>query len=357
MQREGCAVRARTAVYVLSTAIATSAFASGAAGQPALPQDQSTVEPGTRVTLDEFIGVVGGRPITRSAAEEEYLARLESQELSGGEVTTQEKMAIWNRVLTEMTQDRMLAHGALILGIAPREEIEAFMQRYRRDEERKIINEFGSLGEVVRELEQRNQTLESFLDERVEEMQKEIARSETVNRRFQGQRSLFVSMKERREFFRNNQELYVHGPTAELEVLGFTEGNNGKSARERAAAAAEAWRQGGDAMQLATEHDGLLRGPWKFSTDTADGRAPVFGEFAFSHEEGEVSDPVESGGAFWVLRVLSRTQGQDAGFESREVQDDILDQILRQYQQSFFVDTLLKSQRMTYIWPPDLLGR
>ena len=335
---------------------------------PAQPEptsgDQQRVKlPPGRVTLDEIMAVVGGRPIFLSAVQEEFDAFVSGRESSGVLLSDQEKQQLWTQILTRAVQDRMLAHGAMTLGFATPEQVERYVQDCTRQEERDLIRQFGSIGGVVEELRYRDQTWAAYQSELRETRLKELAINESIALRLNNQVSLFVTKKALREYYKQNVQRWVHGPVATLDVVAFlpgsTNGNgNGASQEERADAASRTWNDGLSAEEVAERFGGVpVRGTWEFGSDIPDDRAPFYREFALQNSEGTVSLPIPHQGTLWVLRVRSREEGANLPFENPMVQQSIQLTLQGDLVGYLRMETLIRSQSRTYIWPAELRDR
>jgi hypothetical protein len=352
----------------------------------ALPSQAPPVGDGTeeglpagRVILDETLAVVGGRLVWRSSVQEEYDAAVSGIEINDVTLSEQEKRGIWTSMLGGMIQKGMLAHGATTLGFATPEEVQRYVDNIAQEKEKALIRDFGGRIEVVEELKSRGQTWAEYKALALEDELSSLALSQSVAQRLHGLAPLFVTKKEMREYYGQNTEIWVHGPVATLEVVAFSESNglsgnglsgnglsgnglsgDGASAASRAMAASQGWGDGISAQELADRFGGLVhRGNWRFSSEeTADARLPFYREFALGHQRGEVSPPMEQpNGSYRILRVASREEGIDLGFENREVQAMIQNILLDRVISNLQGQTLLRSRSRTYVWPPELRGR
>ena len=324
--------------------------------------DQEKKLPPERVTLEQALAVVGGRIIWLSSVQQEFDAFVSGQESSGVILTDREKRLLWNSILGRAVQNHTLAHGAMTLGFATPEEVEAFVQNHVREEEKDLIRQFGSIGGVVEELGYRNQTWASYQNDLRETQLTDLAFTESIARRLDGQISLFPTKKSLREYYQQHVETWVHGPLAILDVVAFlpgrTNGNgngNGASQTERADAASRAWNDGLSATEVTERFGGVLAlGTWEFGPDLPDARAPFYRKFALENPEGTVSPPIPYNGRLWVLRVRSRVAGINLPFENPMVQQSIQQTLQGEVVGNLRMETIFRSRSRTYIWPARL---
>ncbi len=165
------------------------------------------------------------------------------------------------------------------------------------------------------------------------------------------------------DYYAHHVETWVHGPVATLDVVAFLptriNGNgNGASLEERADGASRAWNDGLSAEEVAERFHGVpARGTWEFGPDLADARAPFYRQFALGNPEGTVSRPIPHNDRLWVLRVRSRVEGSNLPFENPSVQQSIQQALEGEVVGSLRLETILRSQSRTYIWPAWLRER
>ncbi len=309
--------------------------------------------------------MVGGRIIWLTSVQAEFDAFVSGQESSGDVLSDREKQLLWNNILGREVQSRTLAHGAMTLGFATPDEVEAWVEEYLREDEKDRIRRFKGIGRLMEELGYQNQTWASYQNDLRETRLHDLAINQSILMRLDGQITLFPTKKSMREYYQQHVATWVHGPVSALELVVFyptsSNGNgngHGASQAERAEAASRAWNDGLSVEEVAERFGGVpVRGTWEFGPDLPDARAPFYRKFALENPEGTVSPPMPLEDTLWVLRVSRRVDGANLPFENPMVQQSIQQSLQNEVVGNLRMETILRSRSRTYLWPAWLRDR
>lgn len=316
--------------------------------------------------LERVVAIVGDSAILERELRELVDARYEAL-VAGGRAV--DRKALRRETLQQLVDRNTLAQGARTLGIIEPERVDAWLDQQMAKFEREQTEAFGSYGKMKADLDAQNRSWETMI--RDQEIQKlhDITRWTYRNHKLQDQVELFITPKEMKQYFLLNLDRYQFGPRAQASQLAFPKGDGEASrqtALDAATKAAVHWREQGVTQEAVTERAGasVLQRPdlENLSNDDVE-RLGDRATFALGQDRGTVSDPLETGSAFWVLKVVDRAPGQHEDLTPDEVflEPGVQSQIRRELESRLYGaldrQSVLRSQIRTYVWAPDLQGR
>jgi parvulin-like peptidyl-prolyl isomerase len=166
-----------------------------------------------------------------------------------------------------------------------------------------------------------------------------------------------VTPEELRAHYRGNLEKYRQPEEAKVRhVFLSVERGGAAAARELAVQVHGELIRGADMAKLAKQYNpgeqGRLEGDLDWIRRDSS-FCQAIRDFAFSHPEGSLSEPLEQAGVgFFIVRVEGRREERVLGFE--EVQQKIRQELRETKVHKVFDELHEELVRDAYIWPPDL---
>ena len=295
---------------------------------PALRRPAQTSEPQAR-RLDGVLGIIGDKVVLESSIAVELQAQIDGAENAGRRVT-QEMKGLWRyQILQRRLDSEALAQGARTMRDVTRDQVDRIVdqkvQEFVRQEEEKA----GSVNQLTQELGFLGQTLESIEEDRRTRLMGEIAHQQYIARRYQDSWALAVTPSEMRRFYQENRSQFVSDSSTDLEIVAIPGGADAEAAMAHARAAAKSWREPRrSATEVAEEFTGVALDPRQRVRNTEDDpHATPIKEFAGSAKQGDVSEPIQRGNSFWILRATWVHAARSGLFEDPKIQSLIQRQL------------------------------
>lgn len=312
---------------LISVALGT--LATAAAAQPTSLQRASAQDAPKTRRIDGVLGILKDTAILESSISSELRAQVEGARNAGRQVTK----AMQDRWRHEILEDRLnaeaLAQGARTMPGATREQVERVvdqkMEEFVRQEELKA----GGVSQLTQQLGFIGRTLESIETDHRTRLMGELAHQHYLSRRYQDSWALAVTPTEMRRFYRENRAQFVSEASADLEIVAIPGGSNAEEALAKAHQLSESWRTTAQpAAGIAGEFSGVALDPRRRVRDTDDDHhAAEIKAFAASAKQGDVSEPIQRGSSYWVLRATAVYAARRGLFEDPKIQSLIQRQL------------------------------
>lgn len=318
--------------------------------QDALP------ESGTLIPIDRVVACINDAVILNSdilTLIEGYVrtARLDRP------LERHELRLLYEQKLGEQIDEHALSQAAKTLGMLTPEHVEAIVQQQLRRKEQEQEEQLGSMQRTTDELIRQGRTWEDYEREQRVAIQALLTRQLTVAERLRNQRTLFITPRMMREYYRNNRLRFVHDGFGHVGKITLPD-------EETARRAAATWKEEPLSPHelvarflaegaLAPEHH--LVDPLRKDVLTED-----LYEFGRAGPAGRVSEPIprhRNGRllGYQVMKVLEHVPARNAPFEDEEVQAEIRNELLHQVEDYLLEEAIQRARERTHVWrAPDL---
>jgi len=318
----------RTIALALVSTLAAPALAQ--VERPPIPPIGGQQRAEQRRLFDRVIGVFGDKAILESSIRSELIAQVKGFESENRRLTADEIAHMRRSILSQKLREEALAQGARTMPGNSREKVDQIVNHYLDDNTRQEVERAGSLNQLTQELGVLGKTLESVNEARRTELLGVIARQENLRRKWRDRFALAVTPNEIRAYYLEHIEQFAEPASADLEVIAVPAAGGKEASLAAAKKAAEMWRETHKTVSEVAEQVGgvALDLRRKVTSAKADPRPAEIKAFATSAGDGEVSEPILRGNAYWVLRVASRRSGRKDAFEDPDVQAWILNKLV-----------------------------
>ena len=231
------------------------------------------------------------------------------------------------------------------------QQIRGLVDQYMREEE----DRYGSYTRMIEELRELDTSWQSIAAQKRREILGQSARQHAISQRYRQGFNLLVTPREMLDYFEGHAAEFEAQDSADVEARTFPKGE--PDAAERAAAAAIAWReQGESAAAIGTAHGGRPLSPMRgVEQSESDPRASFVKGFAAGAAAGEVSEPIDRGAAFFVLRLAAKHVREARRFDDPQVQTAIRETLRARKFLALEGSILEWKARQILIMPPDIL--
>jgi len=153
------------------------------------------------------------------------------------------------------------------------------------------------------------------------------------------------------KYYEEHKERFTEPATVELaEILFLTEGKELQKVRQQAEAVLDQLRSGASFEEMAKEHSD---GPTAANGGTIGSFRkgsinPALEEFAFSHEEGAISDIIETDYGLQIVKILGRTESKALPLE--EVRPQITEALYQEKAEPELKDFLRELVEDSYVY-------
>jgi hypothetical protein len=298
--------------FVIVAALAGAGLAQ--ANPPAPPRQE-------RVLVDAVAATVNDSPIMLSTvmiAANDLIAQ-EARRI-GGPVPP----AIVHRRQREMLEKEIMRHrmaqSAKTFGPLTPAQVEQLLDEQIERDRDDQMRDLGGLGLYTAELARSGRTwLTQLREERIDKLER-FAQELAVGRRLSRQTNLYVTPRMLREAYEIRKDQFVHAAEASIAQIAFL----GPDGKERAAAAAAAWRADPklDPRQVAQKGNGMVISV--LPADQLSAQFQALREFALAGPEGAVSEPIAIGDAAqpqWnIAKIVRFRAAANDRFEDPKVQ-------------------------------------
>jgi hypothetical protein len=321
----------------------TPAPIGGPAGQR-MPRDLEA----KAILYDEVVAVAGSTVLTESEFRDRLALAIEERQRDLEAKTPGAKVGP-----TEIDQMRAMLRGNRVTQIAVADYIDTLgldpdlvknaVDRLVREQVEKSRQEAGSTTAFLEQLKARGVNYKDFEEKTRTEIRHSLAWSEEMRKLQQGS-PLLATPLEMQDFYQRHREQFVVQDEADVEALRFDKAESAKAAAIRL-------QKGEPAEAVAKELGGSFSALTGITKAT--GHQPFVKDFALAAESkaGSLSPPIDNGGLHWLLRVSRRVAGGVQPFESREVQQQIRGELVRQRRVELFRRLEEQERARLEIWP------
>lgn len=364
MVRRPTAAAAFAAFLSLGSATAQDTRHTPAPAIDLSPLDPEPTKAGRRF-VDEVSAMIGEKAILasrlRTVVRDRVLGKLGAQE----RIVPSDLPLFRQEALAGEVEEQILAQSAKVSTAMTPDDLRALLdkelERYRAER----IEESGSFSSYLENLKALGRNWETEAQERENEVLKSLSVSDLYRKAYT-QASLWITPREVRRFYERNQALFVQSGSADVAMVLFRDVRDGKSAAERAAAAAELWAKSDlPAEEIGRRFLGTAL-PLRLGVqDTPkDPNAPFVRTFARTATAGQVSAPIpqnpgtaDPAAGHWVLKAQQLRAGKNETFQDPRVQARIIAELINSRRIAMIRRLTARHQQNLYVWPPDLLDR
>ncbi|MCA8944328.1 MAG: peptidyl-prolyl cis-trans isomerase [Planctomycetes bacterium] len=307
---------------------------------------------GGRRLVDQVEAVIGDHVLLQSQLRREVESRIAGREFSAEQIR-----ALTDEVVFDLVREQIwVQYGKSLVERSP-QNLDEFVEQRVDEQIAEEIRQSGSFLRYESELGLLGDSWSETRRRRRNRILEEWGRVSAVSQ-LARQRSLLVRPAEIREFFEAHIDQFQRPASADVSRVGFRIQGNAEDAQERATRAAEAWRAEDLApLVVAERFQGIEMNALLRIEDTADDpRAPFLKKFAAEHPAGFVSEPIQRGNFFLLLRVETKREAKTATFDDPDVQATIRNKLAEQRIDARQDQVMRSKAREIYVWPP-ALGR
>lgn len=286
----------------------------------------------------------------------------------GRPLTPPELQSLFRQAKDALIDRNAMAQAAKTLGILPPERIEDILRERVAAAEAEEVRKFGTQTRFSQELSRENRTWESWRHDTRLLNELQLTRELTVGGRLQNQTNLFITPRMLREFYDQHRGDYVYDARCRVDVLRIDASGGLEAAKTVAAAAAAMWReQSIDSRQLAEKMQAQQAssgqpvvpvspagGPYQVSADLRKTMRPALAEFflgfADSHQQGDVSEPLQDENNLWLAKIVDRLEGRNSGFDDPEVQASLRHRLETLLIHHLTNEAIKRARDRTYVW-------
>lgn len=325
-------------------------FLQSPQSRPAEPPKRTTETISVSAVTDRVVGIINNEVITQSEIDSRIANLIATQGVK-------DPAAIARARHDEKIQ---LAYQLLLTQAAKKL---AFDEKQIDDGAKKRIEEkekeAGGRAALHRNIESQGKSVAEWeREQRNLELMQRLLEAETGND-YRPEKEIVITPTLLRNYYKENIDKYKAGPMAKGRVLSISDAKS----RSRANGLAQAKDlkdrivKGADFADLARAHSEFaphLGGqiPWvERDKKSAD---PKILEYLFSHEPGDVSDPLEIEGGVAIVKLEAKRPAGLRPFSDQETQEEIMNEIRRAKGNEMRIALVRRLQSEAYIWPADL---
>jgi hypothetical protein len=306
-------------------------------------QADPPVPPPKPILIDTVIATVNDSAIMLSALNTNRAGRLRAMMARYGSLRQDDIERVTREELENLIDRHTMAQAAKTFGVFPPEQVESFLRRELERDERDLVRDFGSQQAYTRALEEQGRTWQTFVSEQRVDKLAGFAEQFSVDMRLQRQSNLFLTPRMLRETYEREHGRFVRPAEAIVGMVVF----QGPDAADKAAAAAELWRQ-----EDLTSRELAARCPGAVPLDNALASSLVddLATWGLAGPLHRVSAPMPRGQAVQLAKIQQYFPARNGRFEDLDVQNELREMCRSGVIEEFKKQALERARQRTEVW-------